>query len=61
MEVLYVVVGMGIFVLAVRAVVASRRLSRQKYYCDSCSQYLGMGRNRQRVCPRCGDNRYYIR
>lgn len=56
-----VLIGIATVFLAIRIIAAARRNSGLRYYCDSCSQSLGTGRHRERVCPRCGDYRYYTR
>jgi hypothetical protein len=65
MTVVYVLVGicfaLVVGYLAVHIIADFRQAPHRKYYCDSCQQYLGTGRKRAKVCPRCGDYRYYIR
>jgi len=56
-----VFIGIAFVFLAIQIFASARRNARLRYYCDSCSQSLGMGRHRARVCPRCGDYRSYTR
>ena len=61
MVMVYALVGFGVLVLVGFAYISWRQAARLKYFCDSCEQYLGQGRSRYTVCPKCGDNRYYTR
>jgi rubrerythrin len=62
MVMVYVLVVMGILLLLGYVYLLSRQAAaRVRYFCDSCERYLGTGISRDRVCPNCGDNRYYTR
>jgi Zn finger protein HypA/HybF involved in hydrogenase expression len=56
-----IVIGVAFILLAIQIIITHHRNARQSYYCDTCSQYLGTGRQRERVCPNCGDFRYYTK
>ena len=56
-----ILVGLGTIYVLVQGIILWRREQKYRYYCDSCDQSLGTGRGRDKVCPRCGDYRYYKR
>jgi predicted RNA-binding Zn-ribbon protein involved in translation (DUF1610 family) len=56
-----IVIGIASVLLLIQITITYHKNARLSYYCDSCSQYLGTGRRRERVCPNCGDVRYYTK